>query len=206
MFPVGSYEHFVQEIKNRENPDVPVTFGLLIADCRQQAGKQYILNYLERFHHLSGEYINFYLPGYLNDSFFSSNDKITVNNKDYYFDFEFYNSFLEQLEKDFNIKYPYSPVLYLIEYSKGNFKFSKSIRFDLDTDTIDIRKVGELFEVIFKIAHANVDIEEFKKEIWIKLLKKNLIDDIVTLIDNKYLSFIVKKSQELNSYHFCKAN
>jgi hypothetical protein len=47
MWPLGSYDRMVHEIKRRENRDIPVTFGILIADYRQQINREYILNYIE---------------------------------------------------------------------------------------------------------------------------------------------------------------
>lgn len=35
MWPLGYYDRIVHDIEERENRDIPLTFGILIADYRQ---------------------------------------------------------------------------------------------------------------------------------------------------------------------------
>lgn len=159
MWPLGSYDRMVHEIKRRENKDIPVTFGILIADYRQQINREYILNYIEQFNYKSDRYINFYLPGYLEQHLSDKNEKIIIDNKEYYFSVSIYNEFLRKLEQDFNIGYPYTPILLLIEYDKGHFNMSKKIRIELDNESTNIKKTGNLFEGIFSISQKEVSLK-----------------------------------------------
>jgi hypothetical protein len=200
MFPVGSYERLIHEIKNREDSDLPITFGILIADYRQQKCREYIINYLSRFNKISGKYINFYLPGYISDEIYKNDNIISLHNKKYYFNTEIYDMFLEKLKSDFDIDYPYNPILLLVEYSKGHFRFSKKIRFELDMDGSDIKQTGELFEIIFDIAKKEVSITEFKSKLRAKVFKKNIFEDLIKIIDNKYVSTVVDKTKNILTY------
>ena len=48
MNPSGDYKRFEIEIVNRyEDYDIPITFGILIADYRQRNCSDYIINYLK---------------------------------------------------------------------------------------------------------------------------------------------------------------
>jgi len=200
MHALGGYERLVQEVKGRENPDIPITFGLLIADYRQQNCKDYILNYIERFDYVSGKYINFYLPGYLKNEHLITDNKISIKGIKYYFDEDVYMDFLYKLEQDFDIEYPYNPVLILLEYSSGNFRFSKNIRIELDVEGADIRKTGELFDEIFKIAQKNVAIEDYSQNLINMSMKNGLLDTIISGINISYISAIHNQNQEVKKY------
>lgn len=200
MWALGSYERLVYEIKRRENPDLPVTFGLLIADFDQQKCKEYILNYIDVFNYKSGEYINFYLPGYMEEGMYESKKKITIKGKDYYFKREIFLEFLMKLEQDFDIDFPYNPVLILLEYDRGHFKMSKRIVIELDANGAQIERTGDFFEQIFSIARRVVSLEDVSEALVAKQLKGGLLDTIFAMVDNSYLSAIYNKHGECKKY------
>lgn len=200
MWPLGQYERLVYEIKRRENNEIPVIFGLLVADFHQQKCKEYILNYIERFDYKSDQYINFYLPGYLEEDLFNNDEKITIKQKDFYFNRDTYLNFLDKLEVDFKIDYPYNPVLILMEYDRGNFNRTKRIIIELDSNGSDIKQVGEMFERIFEIAKEVVSINDFSKSLMKDGLKKGLLDKIIEGIDISYITAIYKNTKEINKY------
>jgi hypothetical protein len=206
MWPLGQYERLVHEIKRRENNDIPVTFGLLVADFHQQKCKEYILNYIGRFDYKSDQYINFYLPGYLEEDYFNKNEKITIKQKDFYFNREIYLNFIDKLEMDFGIDFPYNPVLILMEYDSGNFNMTKRIVIELDSNGSDIKQVGEMFERIFKIAKEIVSINDFSKSLMKDGFKGGLLDKIIEGIDISYLTAIYNKTKEVIKYRIKSAN
>lgn len=67
MNPTGSYLRFQNDLLDRysnyEDSDF-VTFGILIADPRQTAAREFIFNYLNVFDRESGDYFDFFIPGY----------------------------------------------------------------------------------------------------------------------------------------------
>lgn len=200
MWPLGTYDRMVHEIKHHENPDIPVTFGILIADCRQSLSKEYILNYINRFNYKSDKYINFYLPGYLEEKTDVSNKTITINGKKYYFNSDLYEEFLLKLEMDFHIDYPYNPVLLLLEYDKGHFSKSKKIYIELDGDSTNIKKTGELFENIFDIAQKYANLRDISGGLTEKTLKSDIVDRIVKGIDKKLISAIHSTGKDIVKY------
>lgn len=206
MWPLGQYERMVHEIKRRENNDIPVTFGLLVADFHQHRCKEYILNYIDTFNYKSDIYINFYLPGYLEEDSYNQNEKITINKKSYYFNREIYLDFLRNLESDFGIDFPYNPVLILMEYDRGNFIKTKRIIIELDSNGSDIKQAGKMFEEIFKIAKEFVSIEDFSKSLMDSEFKDGLLDKIVEGIDLSYITAIYNKAKEVSKYRLKKAN
>ena len=201
MWPLGNYDRMVYEIKRRENPEIPVTFGVLIADYRQQLSREYIINYIQRFDYKSDKYINFYLPGYLEaENLYGAQEKIVLNDKEYYFTFDVYDEFLERLEVDFKIEYSYNPRLLLLEYHKGHFKDSEKISIELDNGKLNIKKTGELFERIFNIAKREVGLKDISRSLQKHEMKSGLLDSIITVLDNKFISLIHDKNENMKVY------
>ncbi|MDM5314764.1 hypothetical protein QUF49_02095 [Fictibacillus sp. b24] len=200
MFPLGEYSRLVNDIKRREDPDIPITFGLLIADYDQQSSRQYILNYIDRFNYKSGKYINFYLPGYFEEDIYVSKKIIKIDGKEYYFKREKYMEFLQRLETDFNFEYFYNPTLILIEYKRGHFSKANSIIIELDDQGSDIRKTGKFFEEIFKIAKSYVDINDFSRELKKNELKNALFNSILNSINNNLIKEVVGNYGRLKKY------
>ncbi|WP_321993975.1 hypothetical protein [Clostridium butyricum] len=200
MWPLGSYERMVHEIKRRENPDIPITFGILIADYRQSLNQEYILNYINRFDYKSDRYINFYLPGYIDDDRYGSNQEICINDKKYYFNLNEYEKFLIYLENDFKIEYPYTPILLLVEYKNGHFSKSNIVRIELDSDPINIKRTGILFEKIFLCAQSHVNIDDIQKGLRKTAFKEGLLENIVQALDISWLTAIQSMSENVKSY------
>lgn len=200
MWPLGCYDRMVHEIKRRENRDMPVTFGILIADYRQQINREYILNYIERFNYRSDQYINFYLPGYLEEHRSDRNKKISIGDKDYYFSARVYDEFLRKLEIDFNIEYPYTPILLLIEYNNGHFSMSNKIRIELDSESMNIKRTGDLFDKIFSIAQKEVNLKEITTDLRKEAFKSGLIDNIIKSLDNSLITAIYDQGKSIKKY------
>ncbi|MFI1242070.1 hypothetical protein ACI2LD_02675 [Enterococcus casseliflavus] len=172
MYAIGTYERFITRIKGNEGEKSDL-FGVLIADIRQQETRGYILNYMDRFNLLSGKYINFYIPGYsVEFAKHWRNKSIFIDGKDYMFNPTEYNKFIENFQSDFNIDFPYKPTLYLIEYERGNFKYSKVAVFELDDTSGSIKNTGEFFEKIFKFAKHDGNFSVVNN----RLVLDNIID------------------------------
>lgn len=199
MFPVGSFESMESEIRNHEISNIPVTIGLLIVDYRQTVNREYILNYLNRFDYKSDKYINFYLPGYLKEKF-SKTDCIRIKDKTFYFCDWIYESFLKNIEEMYEIDYPYTPELILIEYDRGMLKPNKKIIIELDNDNSNIKKTGELFEKIFSIAKECVSMDDFSNKLINYEFKNSIFDTILSAIDNSYISSLATTLKGIRKY------
>lgn len=189
MLPIFQYEDFVRKVKQKRREKGVTVFGILICDYRQQLCREYILNYLNRFHKLAGKNMDFYLPGYVEEcqSYLEEN-AIRIANKKYYFVPEIYEEFLDNLSNDFDIPFPYNPNLILMEYEGGHFKKSKKVIIELDSSERDIQKVGKLFEEIFVIAQNKVDLKKMMGQLGKNQIRDNFWDMLIELIDNKYLT------------------
>lgn len=140
MYPIGTYERFISDLKNRgrvkERANV---FGILLADIRQDDTKQYILNYIDTFNNSSGEYIDFYVPGYYKEETSTKENKnyhnfneIVIGSQKFQFSSREYEKFIQKFMNDFKLDRQYVPVLYLLEWKCGNFNKSEIIEFELD--------------------------------------------------------------------------
>ncbi len=154
MWPVGTYERFLKKIKGQENSKKVDYFGVLFCDIRQTKAREYILNYLEVFNNRSGKYIDFYLPGYilLENQSKREGYTILIAEKSYVFDQIEYCKFCEKFEYDFNVTFPFSATLVLMEYKGGNFSTARKMTFELEDSDIGIKAAGEFFLQIFKCA------------------------------------------------------
>ena len=189
MLPIFQYEDFVRKVKRKQKEKGVIVFGILICDYRQQSCREYILNYLNRFHKLAGKNMDFYLPGYVEEyQSYSDENTIKIANKKYYFVPEIYEEFLDNLSDDFDIPFPYNPKLILMEYDGGHFKKSKKVIIELDSSEKKKKKVGELFEKIFVIAQNKVGLKKMMGELGKNRIRDNFGDMLIELIDNKYLT------------------
>lgn len=202
MWPVGTYERMVYDIKARENPYLPVTFGVLIADYRQQKAREYILNYIWRFDKLTREYINFYLPGYIEERDYGC-DGIDIRGLQYKFSPQEYLKFIESFSYDFDIDYPYNPVLVLIEYDRGHFKFSRKITIELDSDGSKIEQTGRLIEKIMDICKEYVSLDDFSNRLTREEVGISLLERIVEATNNAMLVSISKGVNDAMKYRIC---
>lgn len=200
MWPVGTYERLIHDIKMRETPDIPITFGVLIADHRQQKAREYVLNYITRFDKLSERYINFYLPGYLEKDAIGYCTDIKIRGTNYAFNAGVYLDFLSHFCYDFDIDYPYNPVLILLEYNRGHFKKSRKIVIELDENGAEIERAGRLIETIVDIARKHVELEEFSSGLQQSVVRHSLFERIIEGIDNAIISSITKGINDTQKY------
>lgn len=64
MIPIDSYDMMIREIRCRETNLVPTTVGVLLVDYSFNNAKEILQPALKWLNELSGDTINFYLPGY----------------------------------------------------------------------------------------------------------------------------------------------
>ncbi|MBS6221384.1 hypothetical protein [[Clostridium] symbiosum] len=154
MWPIGTYERFLRKIKGQEGRRKVNYFGILLCDIRQAKAKEYILNYLEVFDDESSENIDFYIPGYIlrDNNGKTDNSSISIKGKYYKYDEQEYFKFCKKLEYDFNVLFPFSATLVLMEYLGGDFSNARKMIFELESSEEGIRSAGKFFIEIFRIA------------------------------------------------------
>ncbi|MCL2722109.1 MAG: hypothetical protein FWD47_12340 [Treponema sp.] len=206
MFPTGDYDRFYYDVLERyDNIDTPITFGVLIADYNQGLARDYIVNYLDIFDKNSDKYIDFFIPGYVPYEHYGKDicKPIHFRNKQgekYYFSREAFHRFITEFKNQFDIEYPYSPILVLMELSKDNFTTPKKIIIELDSDNMNIKRSGILFDKIFEIAKQNKNINGFETGLVKTYLKGEWLETIVRAIDNSVLTEMFNQQQNIRSF------
>lgn len=196
MFATGDYNRFYHDIvKQYSDMDIPITYGILIADYNQTESREYILNYLSLFNDHSNEKFDFFIPGYTDYNFGENgNNKIKIGDKNFYFDNNLFVDFLDKICNLFNFQYTYNPMLILLE-KKPNCPPSsndKKIIIELDESKYGVRRAGLLFDEIFEIASSEISINNFSDRLNRTYVKKHILDEIVNALDNKLISLLYK--------------
>lgn len=173
------------------------TAGILIADYRQQLAREYILNYVDLFNQESDKYIDFFMPGYVKVIY--GDYDLKIGDIKYRFDKELYSIVIMSLRKFCGIKYRFSPLLILQEFENGSMT-DKRIVIELNTE-----KAGLLFEDIFSIAHREVNIEAFSRELKMaqfkRLLPQIIKEVIKKLTGSSVIKVVVDNTDNLTRYN-----
>lgn len=186
MLAVDSYERMISEINKRDSNLVPTTVGILLVDYKFDKADSIIQPALTYFNQMSGNDINFYLPGYLKKT---ENPKKDLIYKDdhFIFDREEYQSFWNQFSKEFQIEQTFSPTLVLFEYTGNNFANSDKIIIDLSTKLDNISQFEDFFKTIFQNAKKNSNLKSFSNALQKKELKNFIIIKILEQLEKKFL-------------------
>lgn len=192
MFPIGTYNRLINKIKGREGKRADL-IGVLFADIRQSDTKEYILNYMDSFNSNSGKYIDFYIPGYYekeettkgHESCYGFED-MPIGSKKFKFSQKEYDKAVNNFVADFNVRRRYTPVLYLIEWRNGDFSKARIVEINLDKDHHSVRKVGELFDSIFKIAKEGP--KRFGNSKANSISNKLTVDELTEYFSNDFAS------------------
>lgn len=205
MVPFGSFGRFkciVHQIE-KTSFEFPVTIGILICDGRQQCCRDYILNYVDIFHGISGPCINFYMPGYCEESdtramkknrygkFYEECYELAGNN--IYFSYIYFKEFITIIEKQYNIQYQGIPELILVEVYKGRIHWERKMRFCLQS--VSERNYASAYAFIRKILYYSrqcVSIDDYSnkgrnamlKESILSVIKNNLPDYVKIISEN----------------------
>lgn len=203
MFPTGDFDRLKYEIMEwYSDIDIPITFGILIADYEQSLAKEYIINYMDVFDKRSNRYIDFFIPGYV---IYGSDDDIRTSMKNkqgdaYCFSRTLFHDFIEKFETYFDYKYEFNPVLILVELKNRNFVGTKKIVIELDSERTSIKKAGVLFNNIFEIAKRYVNITDFSRELTATYLKNTLADSVIDAIDNSMLTELYTQKKNIRVF------
>ena len=223
---VADFETLSKKVLEKYDDEICVTMGILIVDYRQSEAREYILNYMNRFDELSGNYIDFYLPGYYMFTEDSKNEwerrqhyNICVSRHcstykpiyldrtgaPYYFDDYLFEDFLREFSKKTGISYTYNPMLILVEVKReryrGQIQFQDRMVIELDENTPrGIRRSGQLFEAIFDIAKRDVNLHSFERELKIKYIKGDAVHKIAEILDGNLLEAISESVEGVMTY------
>ena len=188
MFPTGSFDRMKSDVINRyEEYDIPLTVGILIADARQADVKQYVLNYLKRFDKNSGQTFDFFIPGYINNNSAGSIKlDFSKEGQQFYFSYEKYEEFLNQIEVRMGVMLNNQPTLILAEFKKG--VFGNMMIIELNDQNISVKnKSYDLFMRIFEISKKHVDINKFRDKLRSTYIVGGLVNLLKTELEKKLI-------------------
>ena len=212
MNPVGDYRTFYDEFLRKYDDYADneiISFGILLADYRQTATREYILNYLQDFDYLSGKLIDFFIPGYIEawnvgwctrDTMSRNNGSIQVRGTDYVFVEEIFRSFIHNLQSQFGIRYTYNPMLILMSMERCYIQTARYIVFELDTIPGGIRRSGELFRRIFDVAREDTSLEAYRNRCYHIYIKDNIVEKFSAAIGLPWLEEITRVGTEYKRY------
>lgn len=201
MFPTGDFDRLRRDVIERyKDIDIPITFGVLIADYRQSLAREYILNYVDVFDIKSNKYIDFFIPGYAP---FCGGMQTKLMDKDdnpYFFNENLFLEFVSKFEQTFDVPYEFNPMLILIELDGKNFEKSRKIVLALDEMDGGIKKSGVLFQKIFEIAKRHVSLDDFSNNLVSTYVKDNIIDSIISALGNDIIAEVNTQRKNIRRF------
>lgn len=207
MYPVNTYEEIGKEIFEKYQDFDAVTVGILVADGEQDDALQFIMHYMDIFDRNSGNYFDFFIPGYYEEG--GENPKgyhpnanigyavgksvfyLSRNNTSYYFDRMVFNEFVFNMQTSMGIEYTYNPMLILVEIKKdkcrGELKYQDKIVIELDSDSqAGVRRAGQLFDAIFEEAKRSTGLKRFGNRVKIYFIKGRAVKTITRALCSKW--------------------
>lgn len=198
MHAFGSYEEFNTKMYSweMESTQRAITIGLLLCDARNEDDlTKRIINNINIFNESSGDFINFYIPGYCTKKELNSSDNCkyieglyNIEGVDYKFSISFFEKFVEEI-KNIGIDYANEPELILVEVENCQVHWEKRLEFPL----LSMEKKGKIedvcsfFNKIFNDARTVVSIDDFSNKGTSRAVKRNIIKFIKDKIPDEIL-------------------
>ena len=182
MIDAITYTDMLKHIRNNEL--IEDTIGILITRPDLQTGNG-ILKSLNYFHHLTGNNINFYLPGYgaywSGDRYPDMNNVARINGVDWSFSYKAFVDFIAALEEVSRWKYSGESELLLIPYHDEMLDFSGVAVFHLDAMMNDgtISSVSSFITGLSRCVKRDNSVTSITARGVVKCVSKTVIDEIM---------------------------
>lgn len=202
MIDAITYTDMLKHIRNNEL--IEDTIGILITRPDLQTGNS-ILKSLNYFHHLTGNNINFYLPGYgaywSGDRYPDMNNVARINGVDWSFSYKAFVDFIAALEEVSRWKYSGESELLLIPYHDEMLDFSGVAVFHLDAMMNDgtISSVSSFITGLSRCVKRDNSVTSITARGVVKCVSKTVIDEIV----DKTPTYI-SKSLSRGKHYLCR--
>lgn len=162
MLEAVTYQGMLKDINNNQVRED--TIGILITRPDLEVGKS-ILCSLNYYHHVTGDNLNFYLPGYGAYWYGTYPDGQVVSKIDgteWSYSDKMFVGFIEYLERYSTWKYSGESELLLLEYKNGRLSFDGMMRFYLDNMIRDkvIVSVPFFFQQLIQICKKDNSLEK----------------------------------------------
>jgi len=202
MIDAITYTDMLKHIRNNEL--IEDTIGILITRPDLQTGNG-ILKSLNYFHHLTGNNINFYLPGYgaywSGDRYPDMNNVARINGVDWSFSYKAFVDFIAALEEVSRWKYSGESELLLIPYHDEMLDFSGVAVFHLDAMMNDgtISSVSSFITGLSRCVKRDNSVTSITARGVVKCVSKTVIDEIM----DKTPTYI-SKSLSRGKHYLCR--
>ena len=202
MIDAITYTDMLKHIRNNEL--IEDTIGILITRPDLQTGNS-ILKSLNYFHHLTGNNINFYLPGYgaywSGDRYPDMNNVARINGVDWSFSYKAFVDFIAALEEVSRWKYSGESELLLIPYHDEMLDFSGVAVFHLDAMMNDgtISSVSSFITGLSRCVKRDNSVTGITARGVVKCVSKTVIDEIM----DKTPTYI-SKSLSRGKHYLCR--
>lgn len=202
MLEAITYQDVLNYIKNNRLSED--TIGILITRPDLDTGKS-ILKSLNYYHHLSGENMNFFLPGYGAYWYGNYSDGrvvTTIDGVEWSYSDKMFVKFTKQLETNCKWCYSGESELLLLEYKNNEISYDKVLRFYLDNMLRDdvILSVPSFFQSLFRLCIGNNTLNrignDFGKNGLIQVTSQMILDNVP-----KYFGKMIMQEK-----YFCTAN
>lgn len=202
MIEALTYKHMLDHIKKSDL--VEDTVGILITRPSLATGKD-ILGELEYYHHLTGNRINFYLPGYRaywNTEKYPDMKVVTeIDRTKWSFSNKAFVAFINALEEVSRWKYSGESELLLIPYYDEKLDFSNVAAFCLDVMLKDeaISSVSRFITDLSRIAKRNNAVKSIAVNGAAKCVTKTIVQETIDLLPKN-----ISKSLKRGRHYICK--
>ena len=202
MIDAITYTDMLKHIRNNEL--IEDTIGILITRPDLHTGNS-ILKSLNYFHHLTGNSINLYLPGYgaywSDDRYPDMNNVARINGVDWSFSYKSFVDFIAALEDVSRWKYSGESELLLIPYHDEMLDFSEVAVFHLDAMMNDgtISSVSSFITGLSRCAKRDNSVLGITARGAVKCASKTVIDEIMDKLPT-YIS----KSLSRGKHYLCR--
>lgn len=186
MYDALTYQIMLEDIKynTRQHGVLDDTIGILVTRPDLPTGKD-ILNSLEYFHFRTGEYVNFYLPGY--GAYWPKSDypdgKVVtmIDGVNWSFSNQMFTKFISDIERYSKWQYSGESELLLVEMKNGILSYENMMQFHLDNMFRDgvINSVHQFFEQVFRICSDKETLNQLSNAFGVDKLKQISKDKIL---------------------------
>ncbi len=222
MNPARTFEDISYAILNNMKDDITATIGILVANGMQSSAKDLVLDHMNTFDNKSGDYIDFYLPGYYHNikdgiSETCLHDNAIYHPEDnmmevfrlkrdgkqqkYYFDEGLFSVFLSKMELDMNIKYTYSPMLILVEVSKdncrGDLRYQKRVVIELGNDA---KRSSLLIDALCEAAKKEIGLKSLRNNLYSYYFKATVMDNVIKFLQGDWIEALSNTYNDIQKF------
>lgn len=199
--PNYTIDKIFTQIKNIYPTDITTTFILVWANKHYPQSATALLENIEYNHLRSGQYIDFFFPGYENQ--FNSSFDWTFNSSD----------FIKSIEKVENMskwRYSGNTEFLFLEYTHGKISFEHTISLNIDQLLQDniIPSVPVLMEDIIRISKSCTEVSEFANQLNYleasKSIKKFIKQYIINKLSGVRIGTFCYRNLSKNKHFFTK--